>query len=69
MLKYSILLNIILFIVTLVLISKYLTRAKQAKQLFTRAWYLETRLIDIYNHCNEEGQDKIEDALNRVKPL
>jgi hypothetical protein len=69
MLKYSISMNIILVIVTIVLSIKYRTRTKQTRQLFMRAWYLETRLIDIYNHCSEEVQKKIDEVLNKIKPL
>lgn len=69
MLKYSIIINIILSVVIIILYILYSTRSRQTRKLFIRAWYLETRLIDIYNHCSEEVQTKIDEVLNRIKPL
>lgn len=69
MLMYSIILNILLLLVTIVLSMYYKTKRKQAQQLFIRSWYLETHLIDIYKHCDEETQNRIEDVLNKIKPL
>lgn len=69
MLIYSIVLNVVLITILLVLIIRYRKRTRYITQLFGRAWYLETSLMDIYNHCNTETQSKIEDVLDKIKPL
>lgn len=69
MIIYSIILNVILITTILVLIIKYKKRSQYIRQLFGRAWYLETSLMDIYNHCDTETQSKIEDVLGKIKPL
>ena len=58
----SVLLNVYLIII----IRK---ERRHVKALFTRAWKLETALIDVYDSCFEVGKRKIEKTLNSVKAL
>jgi hypothetical protein len=69
MLTYSIVINILLFIVCGIILYKWYTQRTYNKQLFTRSWQLEITLMNIYNDSTDEVKKTILNTLNSITPL
>jgi hypothetical protein len=59
MLIYSLIVNTLLVIVTIILVMRLYQSKKQVKLLFLRAWRLELTLMDVYNKTIDENSFKI----------
>lgn len=70
MLIYSLIVNALLVIVTIILVMLLYQSKKQVKLLFLRAWRLELTLMDVYSKTIDAVvKKKIELALKKITPI
>lgn len=70
MLQLSLFFNLILLIVTAVIFLYYLVTKKRTKQLFSRSWILERKLIEIHGKITDQSiKQDIEKIIDRIEPL